>query len=396
MANNRRYTFKLHPDPWQENALRDHCRLVGQLWNALLHMQEEQYRRTRGQRGVCHGDGGVRVVETRAGRHTLGPKSHLSGFDMGYLVSELLACDPEWQALSTWTPRRVADALAKAFDAFFRRAKQGAGSQSGYPRFRSYRRGEQTWLPHRFASGCKLTHQRGTRWALRLKGVDGDIVARGKFPGDPTKLTDADIRWHSGAWWLSVGCQIERARDAGDRPLVVVLDGIDSFARVNGLPVLASDVGLPPPDRRIESIQQRMAELPRGSVEYAALRRQKARLEARAGRQRREALHEWTSRLVAGASAIDLLVPADLSGALASGRGDQYEWGGAVELKASFNRAVLAQGLSGCAAMIEYKAAEAGIPLTRATHDALSVGNLAVENRKASRRVRRQLQECAA
>lgn len=185
---NRRYTFKLYPSPRQEMALDFQARMVARLWNAMLEMQEDRWRKVSGQIGVVgsgegkHGkDGRWRAIE----------KTCYTEYDLGYQITELLADDPDWRALSTWTPRRVAAHLALAMKAFFSRAKGGAGASSGYPRYRSARRAE--WIPHRFASGCKLARN-GRSWALTLKGIDGPIHARGELPDEPEKYTDADLR----------------------------------------------------------------------------------------------------------------------------------------------------------------------------------------------------------
>ncbi len=173
----RRYSFKLYPTTEQRIELERQAHMMGDLWNALLQRQEDTYRRFRQGRA---------------------PKGHLSFFDMTAEITQLRAECPEWAALSVWSAHRVAKALDQAFQAFFRRAKAGAGGQSGYPRYRPYRM--QAWVPHRFASGCKLTAdqrpdlKRQLHWNLRLKGVPGNIHAMGRFPDTPADWADADLR----------------------------------------------------------------------------------------------------------------------------------------------------------------------------------------------------------
>ena len=226
----RKYQFKLYPKEAQAEALHIQARMCSELWNALLQRQEDTYRRTRGQRGVMHYEG----------------KAHLSEYDLGYEISALLAEIPEWRALSTWTPRRVAASLAQAFASFFSRAKKGAGAQSGYPRYKALRFADA--VPHRFQSGCKLlpvrrersddaqntdsARERQKEWRLTLKGIPGIIRARGEFPGDVLDWNYADVIFRDGSWWLIAGVELAPRRSAGTDKITVSFDLIDEFARV--------------------------------------------------------------------------------------------------------------------------------------------------------------------
>jgi len=378
----RRYTFKIYPTSEQHERMVEQCEMVGGLWNALFHMQEERYRRTKGQRGVVH-DPDI--------------KPHLSRFDMTYLIKPLRSECPEWAALSSYTPARVIEAIDGAFAAFFRRAKQDAGVQSGYPRYKSWRRGEQNWLPHRFASGCKLEHVDKTTWRLSLKGIDGPIHARGKLPGEPIKWTHADIRLISGVWWLSVGVKLESRREPGDDAVTIELQGLDYFARVNGRAVYAWQIGLVDRESdRIARLQQAISALPRGDEKTPHLRQVLAKVQGKQARRRREVIHEWTTRIVSSASHIILVAPGSVKEATVSASGDKRCWGAAVKLKAEFNRHILFQAPAYAAAMIRYKASEAGVPLVEQTHEELMIGNMAVANRQGQRRITTQLRRSAA
>lgn len=386
----RRYTFKLYPTPQQEMALDFQSRMVARLWNAMLEMQEDIWRKTSGQVGVVNRGGGKFGKD---GRWRAVEKTCYSEFDLGYQVTELLADDPAWRALSTWTPRRVAKALALAMQAFFSRAKGGAGASSGYPKYRSAFRAE--WIPHRFASGCKL-ERNGRAWALTLKGIDGPIHARGELPDEPIKFADADLRLDrtTGVWTLSIAVEMPDRMSCGNRPVRVELDGIDCFARIDGRSIFAHELGLEP-DTRIERLSVRMSELTRWTPEYALVRRERSRLQIKEARRRREFLHEWTTSIVRRASAIELARPRSVKTATESGSGDEREWGAKTKEKAEFNRAILAQAPATVAAMFRYKCEEAGIELIEIESDHLAVGNMIVQMAKADRRVRRELKKAA-
>lgn len=222
----RRYTFKLYPNAVQTAALHEQRMMMADLWNALLQRNEDCYRRTNGQRHVSHGEG----------------RSRLSFFDMTNEITKLRAECPEWRALSVWSAHRVAFSLDEAFKTFFRRAKSGAGKQSGYPHYRARRR--STSIPHRCASGCKLSPRVGERsgaeenpgsareWRLALKGVSGAIRARGEFPSSPMSYKDADVIWRDDSWWLSVCVEMAPRRSPGAADITISFDLIDEFARV--------------------------------------------------------------------------------------------------------------------------------------------------------------------
>lgn len=386
----RRYTFKLYPTPRQEMHLDFQARMVARLWNAMLEMQEDRWRKISGQPGVVNrGDG----KHGKDGRWRAIDKTVYSEFDYGYQITELLADAPEWRALSTWTPRRVAKALALAMQAFFSRAKGGAGASSGYPRYRSAFRAE--WIPHRFASGCKLKRN-GRSWSLTLKGIEGPIHARGELPDEPIKFADADLRLDrtTGVWTLSVAVEMPARMERGNRPVRVELDGIDCFARIDGRSIFAHELGLIA-DKRIERLSVRLSELARGTPEYALVRRERSRLQSGEARRRKEFLHEWTTSIVRRASAIELVRPRSVRAVTESGSGDEREWGAKTKEKAEFNKQILAQAPATVAAMFRYKCEEAGIELIEIESDHLAAGNMIVQMAKADRRVRRELRKAA-
>lgn len=381
----RRYTFKLYPSREQAEEMDRQCRMVGDLWNALLQRQEDTYRRW---------------LQRREGR------KRLTFFDMTAEITQLRHACPGWADLSVWTAHRVANALDEAFKAFFRRAKEGAGGSAGYPQFRPFRR--QNWLPHRCQSGFKMRPiERDTTrqydWSVRLKAVPGEMRARGEFPSAPLAWGDVDIRRdEAGVWWLSV--QVDQPADRrgrGQRERTVRFDLIDRFVTLDGMEVPAWTFGLNDDATayRIAALQQQMSELraQQDWEQYREIKRRLARVRARERRQRREALHEWTTNVIRGASRLTIIRPPDIKGDTATGRGDARAWGAAVEVKAEMNRHVLAQAPAAAIAMLVYKAAEAGIECdVQAAPEILAAGQDAVRTAKQVRRLRRQIKKEAA
>lgn len=501
--NPRRYTFKLYPTAQQREQLAEQCRMMAALWNACLQRQEDTRRRWLTGVRVDASDWPERgkALAERIWRDGRAHRQHLSGFELGNEISALYDACPEWRALSTWSARRVADALTKAFEAFFRRAKAGAGAQSGYPKYRSVARAD--WLPHRGVSGCKLERVPGTKrdWCLNLKGIDGSIFCKGKLPdvpgtkhgrysnrsgfggddvsiGQPTRREARDVLAHrnltqqdtagriscaetpdspgqsegldllrqqadarrriadevegvdvapvrqaadtldvfvanspappvfadmdirrdaAGTWWVSV-CVDMPERERMPAPVsgrAVVRLGVAITATIDDAP-------LPPPclppdtTREAATLQETMDGFARGSEDWHEWRIRKARVMARSKRQRREALHEWTTDIVRRARSITVYAPPSIRDATTSGKGDERNWGANVALKADFNRNVLDQAPAMVTQMLAYKAAEAGVEFSKAVDHQMTVGNSAVATAKALRRMRRAVERQAA
>jgi putative transposase len=403
----RRYSWRLYPTPEQEQALTEHARMCAQLWNALLEMCERRSRNAVQRHGravsfhcadcaAASADGKIVLCE----RHSLP-----TDVGMGYWISDMRAECPEWGALSTWTPRRVATALDSAFKAFFKRAKAGAGRSSGYPRFKSARHADA--IPHRCLSGCAIrkSDRHEQSWTVKLKGVPGDIWARGRVPSEPHEWMDADVRFVAGRWEISAAMSLdERRSSAGSlSPVTVRFDLIDGFASVNG--ALATPDGIDHvwalDERRRQMQSDFDTRWPRGArltdeerQERQEDRAEIARLAARVARVRANTLHTWTKRLVDRASILTIYKLA-VRESTATPRGDAQEWGGAVKTVSNLNRSVLSYAPAMAVQMLEYKAREIGIPVQVIEDDqpGIAIGHDLSVVTKAVRKARRKLRK---
>jgi hypothetical protein len=405
---NRRYTWRLYPLREQEEILWQQARMCADLWNALLEMCETIEQRLHQRLSWIDGVGGRHrgvVTHDECWYMTAqGPSRHPpdgdaekarrsglpSEYDMGYWITAMLRELPEWRALSTWTPRRVATSLTAAWKAFFRRVREGqTGAEAGYPRYKSRRKAAS--VPHRSVSGCTFeksaTHPRA--WALHLKGVggpgwsgigwgtyglDAGIPALGvvRLAAAPTEWLDVDVVHRGGHWEASAAVAIAAPRVAGNRPVTVRLDLLDGFCLVNNMPdtppelvdaaIVAEDCDRLqtefdlrwPRGRRLTDDERRSREAEWGVI---------ARKMRHVADKRRNALHVWSARLVARASVITVIMPAPKS-ATRSARGDEKQWGAAVADVARVNRGALNFAPAMAAQMLRYKAGEAGIACT--------------------------------
>lgn len=377
----------------------EQCRMLALLWNALLEMNERLYQRIGGQKGVVHkGEGAF----AKNGRWRPTEKTLLTHFDMLKEITTLRRECQEWRQFSSWTGNRVAFALEQAFKGFFRRAKEGAGASSGYPKYRSTRKAN--WIPHIFYSGIKLKPSEGIskkKWRLELPGIPGRIRAEGKFPSQPLNWTNSDIRQMQGSWWLSVCVDTAKRREPGDRAASVRFDLVDTFADVKG--------GVAPPSwgdiltmqERLDALKaERDTRFPRKpgqrpSLNWRRTSQRIGKLSARIARVRRERLHEWTTAVTRQTSDLTVVAPP-VRETTQSAKGDEKNWGAAVGTVAAVNRHVLSQAPASAVQMLEYKAKEAGIRCdiiedeAPATAIGAAIADAGRELRRVSRKVRKE------
>lgn len=386
----RRYTFKLYPNKAQHAELMRQARMMGELWNALLSRNEQMRQRTKGQKGVVHAEG----------------KQLLSYEDMTMEITQLRHACPEWADLSVGSERRVCNALAEAFKAFFRRMKELSNPAvyereaaavmakprrdgkprrkptrfdlAGYPKYRSLDRAD--WVPFSCRSGFKLqphgdTRKRpngresATEWRLtRIKGLHSAIRARGELPGTPVEWTDADLRYERGNWRLSVAADLPKRREADIADVTIRFDLINRLADVTGANIGAPDFSrIMMTEHKIDALKsERDIRWPWKPGQRACRACQEAsrrisRLSSHTARARRELLHEWTTEVVSRSGSITIIAPP-VKEATRTARGNIDEWGGAVHTVAALNRNILSKAPASAIQMLKYKAAEAGIP----------------------------------
>jgi transposase len=130
----------------------------------------------------------------------------------------------------------------------------------------------------------------------------------------------------------------------------------------------------------------------RGSWRWRQNRRQIARKRAKQARVMREALHRWSSAIIAEANEMTVIAPA-IRAHTKSARGDQKSHGANVSTVAALNRNTLLQAPALAISMLEYKAREAGIKFTKIEADEtpLSIGRDLPAATKAVRRARKVL-----
>jgi putative transposase len=133
----------------------------------------------------------------------------------------------------------------------------------------------------------------------------------------------------------------------------------------------------------------------RGSIRWRRERQRVARIKAKEARRTKEALHRWTTDIVAHASELHIIAPP-IQDNTKSGRGDAERNGAEVKTIAALNRRILSMAPASAVQMLDYKAKEAGVAclVERSDNHQISVGGdlraAAIDARLAKRAIKRR------
>jgi putative transposase len=391
----RRYMFKVYPNRAQTAALDSMRELCRQLYNAALEQRETQWRH-------------------EVQRHAPKERRGLSFYDQGAAIKIIRRDDPAFAVIPFDILSDVLRRLDLAFQAFFRRAKAGAGAASGYPRYRGRKHYPGFGLP-KHGAGWRFDHAHNR---LYVKGVPGLLRLRGQFPAAPLSIRSSALILRHGTWWLSVAVKMA-PRMARENSLSGELsfDLIDSFA---ALKTASSGHAAGPEERVFTFSNGRITETNPGTYRQAPAdpgessgdrgsresglcsrqpadpgessgRRRKKRRTSVDARRRQAALHEWTTAIARSYEKLTVSGPASIVETTRSGHGDAVEWGAETALKAALNRYILEQAPASAIAMLKYKIAERGAEcvICPPPEHKTSIGNEIVNARKAARRLTR-------
>jgi putative transposase len=134
-------------------------------------------------------------------------------------LTEIRAADPEYGALDRHATEWTLSRLERAFQAFFRRVKNG--ERPGYPRFKGRDRFSSITFRQR---GWKLDGRH-----LTLRGI-GRIKLHLSRPIEGTAKTVTLKRDRCGDWWVTFSCEGVPARPLADTGRAIGVDlGLTSF-----------------------------------------------------------------------------------------------------------------------------------------------------------------------
>lgn len=264
-------------------------------------------------------------------------------------LTTLRAREPEFAAVNAQSQQVTLHRVDHAYQGFFRRKKQGI-NPAGFPRFKSFTR-YKVWGYKAHGDGWKLFTPADMRHGrVRLSGIGAiKIRGRAKTPGIPKTC---EILYKAGRWYASITvvCSPTRERgtkaaglDWGTEPLLTIVEQ-DGTSRHIANPRLTRQMAT-----QLKTAQRNLSRKQRGSKNREKAKEQLGQLHRYVGDQRKNFLHQTTSRLIRdyGLLATEALNVKALTAA--GGR-----------RKRGFNREILSTAPGAFFKLLADKAAEAG------------------------------------
>ncbi|CAI9085715.1 transposase [Candidatus Methylacidiphilum fumarolicum] len=292
-------------------------------------------------------------------------------------LTELRSCSALLSSINAQSAQVTLKRLDLAFQAFFRRIRQG--EKPGFPRFKHPGRFSGFGFKQHEGDWRLIARERSAHLKLRLSGI-GEIPIRGKArtPGEPRtcEIFLSGGRWHAS---VTMRCRPAREHGCGAEAFDLGTERFLTSARLEpgkSEPVVF-EVANP---RHLRKALKKLRKLGRTisrKMEAAIrkhgkrkgfriskrLRKQYellARMHAKVANVRKDFLHKQSAAMVrrSGLLITEELEPKRMT---ASARGSQKKPGKRVRQKAGLNREMLDASFGAFGAMVGYKAEEAGI-----------------------------------
>ena len=330
----RKVTYRLYPSEKQKNQMIEVLRLHQRLYNAALEQRIEAYSRR-----------GISVTY------------NMQAKDLTQLRAEF----SEYKALNAQSEQVTLKRLDRAFDNFFQRVREGK-AKAGFPRFKAFER-FKGWGYAAHGDGWKfLPGEKYVNGTIRISGV-GQLQARGRArfvdeertsrnPGLPKTM---EVIRKNDKWYASVTFETIRPyRASGDVALGLdwgttkFLTGVTEQKEIL---IIKNPRHLKKREKSLKSAQQDLSRKKKGSKNRRKAKKILANRHEKVAWKREDFLHQTSAKIVKMASLI-ATENLNIKGMTASG--------GAY--KKGLNRSILDSSPGKFFQLLEYKAADAGVP----------------------------------
>lgn len=288
------YKFRLYPTRKQEALLTwtlDRCR---ELYNASLQERRDAYN--------FH-------VKQHPGYYDESTRKQLShelcvGYcDQANQLSEIKASRPEYNDIYSQVLQDVLRRVKKAFDAFFRRVREGG--DPGYPRFQGKGRYDSFTYPQ---SGFCLTHDNRVSLAkISLIKVKMHREIKGT-------IKTCTIKREGDAWYVVFACEVEHKPLEANTDAVGIDLGLLHFATLSDGSTIENPRYLRKSEKKLAQLQHALSRKNRGSHRRKAAK-QVGKTHRKIAHQRKDFLHKASRQLVNryGLIVMEELQPANMS-----------------------------------------------------------------------------------
>lgn len=333
-AIKRKVTYRLYPSKKQANQMTEFCRLHQRLYNAALEQRIDAFKRCA---------------------------VSLNYNDQARELTLLRAECPEYAALNAQSEQTTLKRLDRAFKSFFQRVGSRQG-KAGFPRFKSF---------DRFTGWGYASHGDGWKFNLgkdainatiRITGV-GNLQARGRArfndkerkdrnPGIPKTM---EILRKGDKWYASITFEtVAPYRRNGETALGIdwgTLQFVTAITENKDVVTIGNPRHLKAKEDKLKKAQKNLSRKKKGSTNRRKAKKVLVACHERIAWKRKDFLHQVSSQMVARAR---LIATEDLNIKAMTASGGAF--------KAGLNRSILDTSPGMFFAMLEYKAADAGIP----------------------------------
>ena len=282
------FRYRIYPTKKQEETLNRHLSLCGELYNAGLEERREAYR-------MC----GTRV-----------------NFSMqSAQLPDIKEARPEYEGVYSQVLQDVLHRLDKAYQAFFRRVKNG--EVPGYPRFKPWFRYDSLTYPQ---SGFSIKpaepaptgkNRQAKQWVKLTIAKVGTIWMKQHRPISGKIKTCTIIRSATGKWFVSFSCEEVETESMPESEEQVGIDvGLKTFAYLSSGEQIENPRFFREEERALGRAQRRFSHTAKGSKKRKERRKVVARIHERIKHRRENFIQQQVAALIKrfGLIAIEALV----------------------------------------------------------------------------------------
>ncbi len=256
------FQYRIYPTPAQETKLRrtlDECRWV---YNQMLEQRQVYYDEFHVAVGYYEQKAWLPILKDER---------------------------PTLRAVHSQVLQQVAERIELAFQAFFRRLRQGA--DPGYPRFRGAGRYHSLTYPQ-YGNGAQLD---GNDLYLSKIG-HGKVVLHRPLEGTPKTVTIR--RSGTGKWYVSISCEWEPATLPESAENVGIDVGLHTFATFSTGEQIENPRFFRQEERALAKVQRKHSTLEQGSAARRTHRQVLARVHERVAWRRANHAHQYSRQIV--------------------------------------------------------------------------------------------------
>ena len=272
------FRYRLYPTKQQQRLLEQQLEECRWLYNHLLAERREAWEQRQES---------VRLYDQHATLPALkAERSSLAG-----VQSQVL--------------QNVAVRIDLAFQAFFRRVREGA-NEPGYPRFRGKGRYDSLTFPQ-VPVGCKLDTDAKRLRVMNVGQVK--VILHRLLEGTPKTATIR--RSSTGKWYVSFSCECVEPSPLPETGQQVGIDvGLKTFAALSTGDAIANPRFFRQEEQALAKAQRRLSKAGKGTPERAVRRTVVARVYERSMWRRGDFAHQHSRRI---ADSFDVIAVEDLS-----------------------------------------------------------------------------------